>query len=146
MRRVNHLVFRSSRITPLQRTGDDQHRFDGPQAPIVVVLLGEQLTTECVKCDELSSEQTVVDEALSHQHDLANHGKVRDDHGTRPETKREVMYALDVWKNANSLAKISTDSEAHRSLETKFNKRLIIFFNYLEMQTLLVISDKYSLH
>ncbi len=33
-----HLILRSARITSLQRTSHNQHRLNGPQAPVIVIL------------------------------------------------------------------------------------------------------------
>lgn len=48
-------------------------------------LFGEQLLTQSVEADELARQQTSVDEAFCHQHDLTDELKVWDHHGTGPE-------------------------------------------------------------
>ena len=50
------LVLGSLSVPSLEHPGNHQHGLDGPQAPIIVVLLGEQLFAQLVEGDELARE------------------------------------------------------------------------------------------
>lgn len=92
------MKFEISRIY-LQRTSHDEHRFDSTKTPIVVVLLGKQLTTQRVKRDELSREQPGFLEAFSYQHNFANQLEVRHDHRARAEKRFQVFWKLE-WESS----------------------------------------------
>ena len=44
-------------VPPLEHAGHHEDRLDGPQAPVVVVLLGEKLIAELVEGDKLAGER-----------------------------------------------------------------------------------------
>ena len=50
------LVLWSLSVPSLEHPGHHQHRLDRPQAPVIVVLLGEQLFAQLVQGDELAGE------------------------------------------------------------------------------------------
>ena len=50
------LVLRPLSVPSLEHPGHHQHRLDRPQAPVIVVLLGEQLFAQLVQGDELAGE------------------------------------------------------------------------------------------
>ena len=50
------LVLRPLSVASLEHPGHHQHRLDRPQAPVIVVLLGEQLFAQLVQGDELAGE------------------------------------------------------------------------------------------
>ena len=80
-----NLVLWSPSVSSLERASHHQHGLDGPQPPIVMVLLREKLFAESVESEELSGQNSSVKETFGHQHDLCDQFKVWHDHGTRSE-------------------------------------------------------------
>ena len=83
--RYYDLILWSVPLCSLQPAGNHQHRLDGPQSPIIVILLGQQLLTQRVQGDELPGQGLGLKESLRHEHDLADQPEIGDTHGTRPE-------------------------------------------------------------
>ena len=80
-----NLVLGSIPLRPFQAASHHQHRLDGPQPPVVVILLGQQLLAQRVQGDELPGQGLGLKESLRHEHDLGDQPEVGDTHGTRPE-------------------------------------------------------------
>ena len=80
-----NLVLGSIPLRPFQAASHHQHGLDGPQPPVVVILLGQQLLAQRVQGDELPGQGLGLKESLRHEHDLADQPEIGDTHGTRPE-------------------------------------------------------------
>uniref|UniRef100_A0A1I8JGD9 CCHC-type domain-containing protein n=1 Tax=Macrostomum lignano TaxID=282301 RepID=A0A1I8JGD9_9PLAT len=72
-----HLIFRPLRIASLQGAGHHQHRLDGPQTPIVVILLRQQLSAQRVNllAEEVEAGLLVLDGILDALHLNGHHGQ-----------------------------------------------------------------------
>ena len=57
-------------------SGDDEHRLNGAQAPVIVKLLGKEVLEEGVEAVELASEHFGRDKSLRHQHVFADEDKI----------------------------------------------------------------------
>ena len=56
------VLLRQLRLGALQRAGDHEQGLDGPQAPVVVVLLGQEVLAEAEQGDELLGEEPRLQE------------------------------------------------------------------------------------
>eukprot|EP00965_Chrysotila_dentata_P166754 5506558-Pleurochrysis_carterae.AAC.3 len=86
------------------------HLCAGVGAPVVVVLLGEELSRHVVELDELVREHLGLLEALAGEVDLGDVLKVGHDHGARTEERLEVLGQL----GAAGVARVHRDPRADR--------------------------------
>lgn len=59
-----------------------------------VYLFRQELLTQGIECDEFTSQQPSIQEALGHQHDLTNQLKVRHNHSTWSVTQKQNYIHL----------------------------------------------------
>mmetsp|Transcript_33252 Transcript_33252/g.87955 ORF Transcript_33252/g.87955 Transcript_33252/m.87955 type:complete len:1619 (-) Transcript_33252:4415-9271(-) len=82
------------RLAALQAARLPEQRLHGAKTPVVVHLLREELTAEGVKLHELVCQGPRLDEALGHEHVLADEPEVRDDHRHGAEQRLEILRQL----------------------------------------------------
>ena len=85
------VVLLAVRVGPEEHARHHQHGLDGTQAPVVVLLLREQVFEQRVQRVELGRERLGRHEALGHEHVLADHDEVGDHDGHRPEQRLEAL-------------------------------------------------------
>ena len=88
------LIFSTTWISSSQGSRNDKHRLDCPQAPIVMVLLRQQLFAKSVERDESSSEKFCFCEGLGNQHDFRNEGEIRHHHSAGSEESFQIFRQL----------------------------------------------------
>mmetsp|Transcript_12963 Transcript_12963/g.30944 ORF Transcript_12963/g.30944 Transcript_12963/m.30944 type:complete len:678 (-) Transcript_12963:353-2386(-) len=96
------------RVGPLEPTRLSQHGLDGPQTPVVVHRLGQQLLGQPVQGHELVSQRPGGEETLRHEHVLADERHIRHHHRTRPEESLQVLGQL----GSSCVSRVHGDEEA----------------------------------
>ena len=99
--------------------GDHQHALDGAEAPVVVLLGGEEVLEQVVQRGKLLGEHLGLDEALRHQHVLHDELPVGDHDRDGAEQRLERLREL----RAADVAGVHGDEGAGALLEGQSRRR-----------------------
>jgi hypothetical protein len=84
-------VLLKARAAPLHGTGNDEHRLDRAEAPVIMLLFGEKVLQQAVKSVELARKNLGRHEAFGHEHVLANQDEIRNHDGHGAEQSLESL-------------------------------------------------------
>mmetsp|Transcript_12959 Transcript_12959/g.30929 ORF Transcript_12959/g.30929 Transcript_12959/m.30929 type:complete len:662 (+) Transcript_12959:973-2958(+) len=87
-------LLRKVGLRTFEGAGHHQHGLDGSETPIVVLCLREQVPAEGIEAGELARQRLGLDEALSHEHVLANELHIGHHHSDWSEERLETLGQL----------------------------------------------------